>query len=139
MAKKPTPRKRAWDRKWLPQERSRRAERRKAINAMVGDTCPTCGGQMIIPQFHHPDNNKEHDVGDMYNFKLERMLHEINKCEVMCRSCHNKLHPNVKLTELDVEDIRNLALLGFSQVELSKIFKVCFQHISAIVNRKRRR
>src|SRR5262245_48538865 len=45
-------------------------------------------------------------------------------------------HPNSKLTDSEIRVIRNLASLGISKVEISKIFSVTPSNIGQIVRRK---
>ena len=56
-------------------------------------------------QFHHVDSSKEHDVSQMMDFKKERILSEISKCDVLCFNCHMKLHHDKRGHERDLEAI----------------------------------
>lgn len=45
----------------------------------------------VCLDFHHRDpNEKEFSVGEAYakHVKLERILKEIKKCDVLCKNCH---------------------------------------------------
>ena len=53
--------------------------------------CSICGTCEGILDFHHRDpTTKKFNVGDL-NRIIEKILAEIDKCDVVCRSCHNKL------------------------------------------------
>ena len=83
------------NRKRITQCRANRCEERgDALRYMAGDICPICGNPMPIPNFHHPDDNKICEIGAMLDGRIERLVGELDKCEVMCRSCHAKLHKN---------------------------------------------
>lgn len=51
--------------------------------------------------FHHPDNNKKFNVSKAVtrNKGLEKIRKEMDKCIILCVSCHRKLH--CKLKKLD--------------------------------------
>ncbi len=44
--------------------------------------------------FHHPDKNKKHNVGNMIRdgYSWANILKEIKKCIVICCRCHAELH-----------------------------------------------
>ena len=44
--------------------------------------------------FHHPDDNKEYDVSSLINrdSSLKNIKKEMDKCILLCRVCHAKLH-----------------------------------------------
>ena len=50
--------------------------------------------------FHHPDDNKDNAVADMpwHGFGWDKILQEINKCMVLCRNCHAKVHVGIVST-----------------------------------------
>ena len=73
-------------------QKERQVEFRAILGYMAGDVCPVCGGHMAIPLFHHPFDNKLHTVSHMAGCRTELIYAEIDKCEIMCRSCHNRTH-----------------------------------------------
>ena len=116
-------------------------ERRIALGELAGTVCPVCRGEMIPPTFHHTEDNKKFKVSSMLQLSPRRIFGEVNKCIIMCRSCHGKLHikgrkPNAKLSRDDVDDIRNLHLLGYYNAELARVFKVDRGSIGNIINNK---
>lgn len=55
--------------------------------------CPENHPAVLI--FHHRDpSKKEYDIVKMVRAKMpkEKILKEIEKCDVMCANCHRKLH-----------------------------------------------
>lgn len=62
-------------------------------------SCEKCGYNKNIGclDFHHPNNDKIFNLGDIgKNLTLEKLttniIDEINKCEVLCRNCHQLEH-----------------------------------------------
>lgn len=48
-------------------------------------------------QFHHTDDNKEGNVATLARRgNRQKLLKEIEKCQVLCANCHFKLHFNTK-------------------------------------------
>lgn len=55
--------------------------------------CAHCGDtRYYVLDFHHPDQNKEYEVSQMHGFSLEKIIREIEKCEVLCANCHREEH-----------------------------------------------
>lgn len=58
--------------------------------------CSKCGeNHPACIQFHHTDPSlKENDISSMVNagYNKDRIIEEINKCEIVCANCHFKLH-----------------------------------------------
>ncbi len=56
--------------------------------------CQLCG--MDHPgciQFHHRDKDeKKNEVSNLRQTSIKQLLHEMNKCDVLCANCHAKLH-----------------------------------------------
>ncbi len=53
--------------------------------------CPEDDFRVLV--FHHVNDDKEFNVADgARGFSLEKILREINKCEVLCYNCHAKHH-----------------------------------------------
>jgi len=57
--------------------------------------CEKCGySDYRALQFHHPTNNKEHNVSDMVRTgqTLDKIKVEALKCQVLCANCHQIAH-----------------------------------------------
>lgn len=76
-------------------KQARRVALRKVIEEFKrGATCERCGfADIRCLQFHHPDDNKEFDVGGSANFYgVEKIMAEMKKCKLLCANCHIILH-----------------------------------------------
>lgn len=85
----------------LPRRRAARQARRRAIVAWYAElksrlVCARCGeSHPACLQFHHPDAaGKEESVAEAVRrgWGRARILHELEKCEVLCANCHAKHH-----------------------------------------------
>lgn len=45
-------------------------------------------------EFHHREKNKEFNIGRIQakGWGMEKIMIELNKCDVLCSNCHRKLH-----------------------------------------------
>jgi hypothetical protein len=86
----------------LPYKRNKRKEiKERKLHVLKPDTleCSTCGYSkethpnftVSAIQFHHTDNNKKFNVGDMWDKKFEDIKAEINKCVPLCVRCHAEI------------------------------------------------
>lgn len=52
--------------------------------------CVDCGERdPIVLEFDHTDS-KDHNVSQMMNHSLEKLIEEIAKCQVRCANCHRR-------------------------------------------------
>ncbi len=72
----------------------RRKELREWVIGLKSDLeCERCGeSDWRCLDFHHKDNNKFKSISDMITDgdSKDRILIEIDKCEVVCANCHRK-------------------------------------------------
>ena len=76
--------------------------RREAIKSDLA--CTTCGyskkthPSFVINalEFHHHENNKSHNVADMWNMPYDEIVKEIEKTQVLCVRCHAEVTVNKK-------------------------------------------
>lgn len=55
--------------------------------------CAACGRKRVILHFHHLDPaDKLYDISAVCQMAVPRILAELNKCVVLCVSCHGLLH-----------------------------------------------
>lgn len=55
--------------------------------------CVDCGTQEGILEFDHRDpKTKSFSIGPRKHFSMSRLLAEIEKCDVRCKSCHSRRH-----------------------------------------------
>lgn len=73
----------------------RRYKRTEAIN-LLGDKCVDCGKTYphAVYDFHHHSDDKEECVSTLIhqNKRLEVILNEASKCELLCSNCHRIRH-----------------------------------------------
>jgi len=72
----------------------RRAKRKAAIESL-GNKCADCGITYppAVYDFHHKEDKQEHvSVLIHNNRKLETILNEASKCELLCSNCHRMRH-----------------------------------------------
>jgi hypothetical protein len=69
----------------------------RAIN-LLGGRCVECGWtpqtvfEVSAIEFHHPNKNKDFDVGRYLNKKWDSLVSEILKCQLLCSRCHRIHH-----------------------------------------------
>jgi len=76
--------------------KSRAAHKKWCRELKVGLSCQVCGmDDPIVLDFHHRDEStKEFCVseGKTRGYSRQRMLDEIEKCDVLCSNCHRRHH-----------------------------------------------
>lgn len=69
-------------------QRLRRRERRKILIEHLGGKCSGCGTTENL-QFDHLDRTKKSfNIGKCLDYSLEKLLPEIEKCQLLCYDCH---------------------------------------------------
>ena len=78
-------------------EKKRRVENRRfAESYKLARGCKNCGYREYAKtlQFHAPGRDRRADhIGKLMRLKQEHLLHELEKYDVLCRNCHDKVHP----------------------------------------------
>lgn len=74
-----------------------RLAKRKTAIEMLGDRCGDCGKTFhpACYDFHHKDPSQKDDHVSILirnNRKLETILEEVAKCELLCACCHRIRH-----------------------------------------------
>jgi hypothetical protein len=74
----------------LPAAKLRNQEYVKAY--LLGHPCVDCGEKdIIVLDFDHRDRaNKVFAIGRMIGGRLDRLIQEIEKCDVRCANCHRR-------------------------------------------------
>lgn len=63
-------------------------ERRNAAIDILGGKCKRCGTIENL-QFDHTDRKKKSaDIAKIWSYAEARWLEEVNKCQLLCRTCH---------------------------------------------------
>lgn len=83
---------------WLKKLTRRRTQQRRSRERIeegkqrLGGICLMCKTKEQL-QFHHVDpTTKEFDATRFHMVSRERWLAEVEKCVLLCRSCHTTLH-----------------------------------------------
>lgn len=69
----------------------RRAERRKFFESLLGGACVNCQATKQL-EFDHviPEDKSFNLATSCMEYALETILPELQKCQLLCRSCHMK-------------------------------------------------
>jgi len=110
---------REYQRKWYKNNKHKkirivdrnRKELREHINNIKRDgICYICGRSgKDFPEFmdfHHIDSvNKTDGIGNMisHGYSEKRILNEIEKCKIICKNCHAKIHRTINKYEWYVD------------------------------------
>jgi hypothetical protein len=84
-----------------PQLARRQQKKEKAIE-YLGGKCNRCGKKFhhCIYEFHHLDpKKKDVNVSKLLNHSWETIKKEVDKCELLCASCHKIRHHETKTGE----------------------------------------
>jgi len=69
-------------------QRQRRQERRQILIEHLGGKCVGCGTTTDL-QFDHIDRTqKEFMISKCLDYSMKRLLPEVDKCQLLCYSCH---------------------------------------------------
>jgi len=75
--------KRRWDNEWV-------AQRREHARAYLGGKCAWCGSTTDL-EFDHIDSaTKSFEIGRNLNRRWEVLVHELDKCQLLCHDCHRQ-------------------------------------------------
>jgi hypothetical protein len=69
----------------------------------LGGKCLRCGWEgsieeMAAYEFHHPDANKENQIGGITNRSWDFIKKELEKCQLLCSKCHRIEHHGINET-----------------------------------------
>lgn len=87
--------KRAYNREY---GREREQQYREWLNALrITQGCAVCGRKDGKLDFHHKDpTTKRYNVADMAGYSLDTIEEELERCVVLCPSCHQKAHRDME-------------------------------------------
>tara|TARA_R110000824_G_scaffold15595_1_gene65445 strand:- start:3098 stop:3505 length:408 start_codon:yes stop_codon:yes gene_type:complete len=81
-----------------------RRKRKKVLIEYAGGECEHCGFNEEISScydFHHKDPSKKEFAIGTKNYGLEKQKKEVDKCLLLCRNCHAKVHHKKHKEEID--------------------------------------
>ena len=69
----------------------RRAARRKLFESLLGGVCVSCRGDKNL-EFDHviPEDKSFNLATSCMEYSLETILPELQKCQLLCKSCHRR-------------------------------------------------
>lgn len=83
----------------IKKEKQKAHERLAYYKELLGGRCRYCGSTEDL-QFHHIDKTKKKfNISNTLNHKQEKVMKELQKCILLCGSCHRQLHKNMRLQE----------------------------------------
>lgn len=93
----------------------RSLKRKLDLIEMKGGKCEICGYDKNVAalQFHHKDPTKKElklDARSLGNNRMEKILKEFEKCDLLCANCHLELH-NKEYTKENISNIINKKIL----------------------------
>jgi hypothetical protein len=69
-------------------QRNRRHKRKATLVEHLGGKCVGCGTTENL-QFDHLDRTKKSfDIGKKLDYSLDKLIPEVNKCQLLCYKCH---------------------------------------------------
>lgn len=84
-------------------------KRMKLLDKIKSDSgCVICGEKdPVVLDFHHVNpQEKEFEISYGRKRKLSAVLNEIEKCVVVCRNCHAKIHAGSIILPVKTRDTR---------------------------------
>jgi len=70
----------------------RYAKKLKGVR-LLGGECVECGEDNFFKlDFHHPNSDKESEIGDIRAQSWSKIKKEVVKCQLLCRNCHQIKH-----------------------------------------------
>ena len=68
----------------------RRADRRLFVLEYLGGKCSDCGTKTNLHADHVDPATKLFDISQNLTINIEKLKLELDKCQLLCRSCHGK-------------------------------------------------
>lgn len=84
--------------KYLANNAEFKAKRTADLGAIKEDKgCLVCGERhaCCLDSHHLNPNEKEFGIASSYTLSWERLMTEIDKCVVLCKNCHAKVHAGI--------------------------------------------
>ena len=83
--------------KKLISEKQKQVRKNKLVSLinLLGNKCNKCGLSYpsIVYDFHHRNpEDKSFTIGECMGYKLETLMEEAQKCDLLCANCHRIIH-----------------------------------------------
>ena len=67
---------------------------KEIVKKIKSQGCKNCGIKYNLTFHHRNQEEKKYKVSDLVSrgYGLERLMTEINKCDVLCDICHDEVH-----------------------------------------------
>ncbi len=87
-----------------------------------GGKCVRCGFSSHIAalEFHHPNDDKKFNLGEVKNKKWKSIVEELDKCELICSNCHRIEHSKYDSIDLIIENGIKLTKEKIKNLKLEK-------------------
>lgn len=88
--------------RYMENQKRRRRDKKEWIDDLKKNfACKYCPENCYhCLDFHHARGKKSGDISSIGRWwSIERLLEELEKCDVVCANCHRKLHAGIKLEE----------------------------------------
>lgn len=73
--------------------------KRKEFISLLGNECVQCGSTENLEIDHISPEHKSFDIGNIWSYSKEKVLKELSKCQILCKSCHKEKSDNLKSVE----------------------------------------
>jgi hypothetical protein len=89
-------------------QKATREKKKRALIALKGGKCESCGYDRCpaVLQFHHIDPSTKlfnMSYREISSIKWEKILEEVDKCQLLCANCHTETHYKQKRQSLRPE------------------------------------
>jgi len=65
-----------------------RRKRKKELIDLLGGKCVMCGSKNNLEFDHIDKSKKEHKITRILEYSMDRIMQELNKCQLLCKECH---------------------------------------------------